>query len=151
MEALPTGEEIIERLIKVRNLKEEDTEDLRLWLFTSVRRVQAEITKYITNSEFKTDPEAYLERLYKYHYIMGGLSGLATALYDKVFVISYKKLTETSRSDSAVNKQKLTAGDRDTYAKDDSADLKGLKLIIDETIKNIETRLYGSRSSSKRW
>jgi hypothetical protein len=150
MTNLPTASDILARIPTVRSLQINELDPIRTWVFEKTQALQDDITRYIEKGDYKEDPDVFQERLYKYHLLCGGMSGLATSLYEKAYFLHFKDITENSRTASTDNKAKLTAGDREIYAKGEVADIKGLKTLLDEVIKNLETRLYGCRTSNRK-
>jgi hypothetical protein len=147
----PTSAEIFAKIQLLKEIDADKLETLRTWVFENTQEIKSSISKFIEKIDYKEDPELYTERLYKYHLLCGGMAGLVEGLYEKAIFLPYKELTEDSRNAASVNKQKLTAGDREIYAKGRASDLKALRRDLEETISNLSLRIYGSRAQNKKW
>jgi hypothetical protein len=78
--------------------------------------------------------------------------GLVAGLYERAYYLHFQELTESSRTTvSGDTKTKLNAGDRDAYAKGEVSDIKALKTLLDEVLKNLDGRLFECRSSNRKW
>lgn len=148
---LPTSAEIFARLPKLKDADTKVVDELRKWVFESTSLIKTSVAAYVEHTDYKEDPEVYINRLYRYHLLLGAMSGLVEGLYERAIFLPYKDLTETARSSAVVTKQKLTAGDREIYAKGEASDLKALKKDIEETLSNMEMRLWGARQNNKKW
>jgi hypothetical protein len=147
---LPTSSEIFAKLPLLKHSNKVQVDDIRKWVFDKTQVLQDTITTYIEKGDYKEDPDVYQERLYKYHLLCGGMSGLVAALYERAYYLHFKDLTENSRTATTDNKAKLNAGDREAYAKGEVSDIKGLRTLLDEVISNLETRLYGCRTNNRK-
>lgn len=150
-EDLPTGADTLSQIVKIKGSTEKDVNDIRDWLVEKNTILHELVHEFIEKVEYKEDPDIIMERLYLYQHAAGGLYGLAESLYERSYSIAYKALTEESRSASATNKQKLTAGDREIYAKSECSDLKGLRTQIETTAESLKTRMFSYKNSNKRW
>ena len=149
---LPTSAEILARIPRIKGSTETDVEELRKWVFEKTQILQENITTFIEKTDLREDPDIYQERLYRYHLLLGGMSGLVAGLYERAHYLSFKKLTEETRTaTAAVSKKALNAGDRELYAKGDVSDLKALRNLLDGVIGNLESRLYGARAANRKW
>lgn len=149
MKELPTSAEILASIPKLKNSDKAKVESLRDWTFEKVQILQDTITTYVEKTDYKEDPDVFQERLYRYHLLAGGMLGLVTALYERAYYLHFKELTENNTAVSATTATKLNAGDRDSYAKGEVSDIKGLKALLEEVINNLQSRLYGCRSNRK--
>lgn len=146
---LPTNTEIIKKMHALKASNETETEEIREWTFQQAEALQEAIQKYVEDAELKDDPDVYHTRLYRYHQTCGGMVGLVEALYERARYLAFKELTENSRTATTDNKAKLTAGDRELYARGQVSDIKGLVVTINSLASNLDHRLYGARS--RKW
>lgn len=151
MQELPTSAEILRKIPALKNSDTTQTDEIRKWTFEKTQIIQDTVSLFIEKENLKEDPDIYQERLYRYHLLCGGMSGLAEALYERTRYLIFKDLTENSRTATTDNKAKLTAGDRELYAKGQVSDLKGLVTSLNNMASNLESRLYGCRASSRKW
>lgn len=142
-----TSSDVFSKIRALRNCTEKDLSELHDWTLDAVSEVKKFITRYLESTDLTVDPELTRARMENYHLLCGALAGLIDGLYEKSIGVIYKKLTEQSRTDTTVNKQKLTAGDREVYAKAEAGDIKALRRDMEETIGNLEIRLYGWRAT----
>jgi hypothetical protein len=146
---LPTGQEIFNSLKRIRNADRKEVESLRDWVFDKTEILKSVISQFIEANDYLEEPEVYSERLLRYHHLNAGMMGLVEGLHERAIFIPYKELTEDSRVASATNKQKLTAGDRELYAKGEASDLKGLKKDLEETQRNLWERIQLCRGARR--
>lgn len=146
MNDLPTSAQILQMIPKLKTTSLEEAEGIRDWAFEKAQIFQDTVSKFIEKVEIKEDPDIYQERLYRYHLLCGGLSGLSEALYERIKFLVFKDITEESKET-----KKLTANDRELYAKGQVADIKGLVTSLNNMASNLESRLYGCRMNMKRW
>lgn len=147
---LPTTAEIFSKLPLVDSSTASTIDGLKAWAFEKTLVIKTLIGIHIEKMDYKEDPDAYQDKVLKYHLLLSGISGLAEALYEKSTFICYKQLTEASKA--APKEDKLTAGDRSVYAQNSTSSLKGLRKDIEETLSNLEMRSSGWKmSSNRRW
>lgn len=141
---LPTGQDIFNQLRKINDCKNlKDLQTLKDWAFKTIEIIKNVISQCIEKNEYREDPDLYQERIVRYHYLNSGLMGFVDGLYDKAMFLEYKELLDNM----AV--QKLTAGDRELYAKGSCADLKGLKRDLEETQRNLWERIQITKNNRR--
>lgn len=148
---LPTGQDIFNNLKVLRNAQHKDVETLRDWVFGKTEALKSVISQFIEANDYSEDPDVYSVRLLKYHHLNAGMMGLVEGLHERAIYLPYKDLTEASRTASSTNTMKLTAGDRELYAKGEAADLKGLRKDLEETQRNLWERIQLCRGANKRF
>lgn len=149
---MPTTSEIFKKCMDIRNSDKIKVEDIRTWMLKNTLLVKNQITKFFEETDFREDPEVCQDRLHKFHMILAGMSGLADGLYERAVFLQYKELTEESRDAAVKGRQKLTAGDREVYARGEVSDIKALRKDLEETLSNLEMRSTGWKmASSKKW
>ncbi len=148
---LTNGQEIFNNIKRLRSADKKEVELLRDWVFDKTEILKSVISQFIEANDFLEDPEIYSERLLRYHHLNAGMMGLVEGLHERAIYLPYKELTEDSRTASAANKMKLTAGDRELYAKGEASDLKGLRKDLEETQRNLWERLQIVRGYGKRY
>jgi len=143
------GEEIIKKLVSIKRLNTKELDELTTWCFERVADMQEHISKYITDNQYKSDPDVFQERLFNYQHFMGGMSGLVQSLYDRLYAIAYRKCADITDKDGA--KLRLTATDKEVYARDEVSDIRGLKTTIDEINDLLRGKSFHVRNSYKKW
>lgn len=145
-EDLPTGQEVFVQLKTLKNADKAKIDNLRDYLFEKAEILKSVISAYLDNTEWIEDPEVYTKSLLNYHHINGGLLALSDGVYERAVSMNYRELTEQggyTMPDGTL--KKLAQGDRDSYAKGDASDLRGLKRDLEETQRNLWERIQLAR------
>lgn len=146
---LTNGQEIFNNIKLLRKADKAQVESLRDWVFDNTEILKSVISQFIEANDYSEDPDVYCDRLLRYHHLNAGMMGLVEGLHERAIFLPYKELTEDSRNASAVTKQKLTAGDRELYAKGEASDLKGLRKDLEETQRNLWERIQLCRGARR--
>lgn len=147
---LPRSSEFYSKLKQLRKVKsEEDLETFRVWTFEKLDLFVMIVQDILEDNLFKHEEFQLLDIIQRLHLVNSGLIGLVSGLHETAVYIPYKELTESSRGTDA-KKQKLTAQDRERYAKGEASDLKGTLSSLEETQKNLWERMQILRDATRR-
>ena len=146
---LPEASEIFSKIKDIDTYDKSQLVVVKKWVLDKMDVIRGVISQFILALDFKEDPDIYQARLLKYHYLNAGMMGLIEGLYRRAVYLHYKDLTEGSRTVQTNNKAKLTAGDREVYAKGEAAGLEALRKELEETQRNLWERIQVCRTSRR--
>ena len=144
---MPPLEEIERKISEVRNCDFKDLQSLREYLSEVFDKFVKEV-EYVYDDTGFIEPDEIIEsRMRLLHLYNGGLLGLALALKTKVKSEYYQMLIEEDKAPASSDKKikKLTASDREEFARGETATEEGILKALEVWQYNISGKIASYR------